>query len=111
MGLDCSEVLRRHQCCCRTNSLCRNGCIFKVSVASCRMTDPDATKPDDWDEDAPRQIEDDDAEKPDGWLDDEPAEIDDPGKTTQQPCIPTSTSSACPAFQTLRRGLLTVPWR
>ena len=45
----------------------------------CRMLDADATKPDDWDEDAPRQIEDDDAEKPDGWLDDEPAEIDDPG--------------------------------
>lgn len=44
------------------------------------MIDPDATKPDDWDEDAPRQIEDEDAEKPDGWLDDEPAEVDDPGK-------------------------------
>ena len=43
------------------------------------MVDADATKPDDWDEDAPRQIEDEDAEKPDGWLDDEPAEIDDPG--------------------------------
>ena len=43
------------------------------------MLDADATKPDDWDEDAPRQIEDDDAEKPDGWLDDEPAEVDDPG--------------------------------
>ena len=43
------------------------------------MLDTDATKPDDWDEDAPREIEDDDAEKPDGWLDDEPAEIDDPG--------------------------------
>jgi len=43
------------------------------------MIDPDATKPDDWDEDAPRQIEDEDAEKPEGWLDDEPAEVDDPG--------------------------------
>ena len=43
------------------------------------MIDPDATKPDEWDEDAPRQIEDEDAEKPEGWLDDEPAEVDDPG--------------------------------
>ena len=43
------------------------------------MKDPDAVKPDDWDEDAPREIEDDEAEKPEGWLDDEPAEVEDPG--------------------------------
>lgn len=50
-----------------------------TGMLSGRVADPEATKPDDWDEDAPRQIEDEDAEKADGWLDDEPAEIDDPG--------------------------------
>ncbi|KAG2565949.1 hypothetical protein PVAP13_7NG154100 [Panicum virgatum] len=34
--------------------------------------------PDDWDEDAPMEIEDVEATKPEGWLDDEPEEIDDP---------------------------------
>ena len=46
----------------------------------CRIPDPEASKPEDWDEDAPAQIEDPEAEKPEGWLDDEPAEIDDPGR-------------------------------
>ena len=45
----------------------------------CRIADPEATKPEDWDEDAPREIPDEEAEKPKGWLDDEPLEIDDPG--------------------------------
>ena len=45
----------------------------------CRIPDASATKPEDWDEDAPVSIEDDEAEKPEGWLDDEPAEIADPG--------------------------------
>ena len=45
----------------------------------CRIADPEATKPEDWDEDAPREISDEEAEKPEGWLDDEPQEIDDPG--------------------------------
>lgn len=49
-------------------------------MSLCRIPDPGASKPDDWDEDAPQQIEDADAEKPEGWLDDEPAEVDDPGK-------------------------------
>lgn len=49
------------------------------SQLSCRIPDPSAVKPDDWDEDAPAAIEDDEAEKPEGWLDDEPAEIPDPG--------------------------------
>ncbi len=44
-----------------------------------RIPDPDATKPDDWDEDAPRVIPNEDAVKPEGWLDDEPAEIPDSG--------------------------------
>ena len=46
-----------------------------------RIPDPSASKPEDWDEDAPVSVEDEDAEKPEGWLDDEPAEIADPGKS------------------------------
>ena len=46
----------------------------------CRIPDPEASKPDEWDEDAPRQIVDEEAEKPEGWLDNEPEEIDDPGE-------------------------------
>lgn len=47
----------------------------------CRISDPEASKPEDWDEDAPREVEDEEAEKPEGWLDDEPLEIDDPGES------------------------------
>ncbi|XP_002735033.1 calnexin-like [Saccoglossus kowalevskii] len=43
-----------------------------------RIPDPDAVKPEDWDEDEPKQIADPDAVKPDGWLDDEEELIDDP---------------------------------
>ena len=43
-----------------------------------RIPDPTATKPDDWDEDAPPKIPDADAIKPDGWLDDGPEFIPDP---------------------------------
>ncbi len=51
-----------------------------------RIADPEAKKPDDWDEDAPKEIPDEDAKKPEGWLDDEPDEIDDPGRVcTQRP--------------------------
>ena len=42
-------------------------------------------KPEDWDEDAPKQIPDEDAEKPEGWLDDEPADMPDPGETLRRP--------------------------
>lgn len=49
---------------------------------NCRIADPEASKPDDWDEDAPKEIVDEEAEKPEGWLDDEPEEIDDPGNST-----------------------------
>ena len=52
-------------------------------AVACRVADPEASKPDDWDEDAPRQIEDPEDEKPEGWLDDEPEEIDDPGEQLQ----------------------------
>ena len=44
-----------------------------------RIADPDATKPDDWDEDAPYEIPDEEAVKPEGWLDDEPEFVPDPG--------------------------------
>jgi calnexin len=37
-----------------------------------------ASKPADWDEDAPAEISDPDATKPDGWLEDEPLRIRDP---------------------------------
>lgn len=46
-----------------------------------KIPDPMASKPEDWDEDAPRQILDESAEKPDGWLDDEPDMIPDPDAT------------------------------
>jgi hypothetical protein len=38
-----------------------------------KIADPDATKPADWDEDAPVSIEDPDAEMPADWLEHEPA--------------------------------------
>ena len=50
-----------------------------IRCCTCRIPDPEASKPDDWDEDAPKEILDEEAEKPEGWLDDEPEEIDDPG--------------------------------
>lgn len=43
-----------------------------------QIVDPTATKPVDWDEDAPAQIIDPNAVKPDTWLEDEPETI--PGK-------------------------------
>ena len=46
-----------------------------------KIPDPEAVKPEDWDEDAPRKVLDESAEKPDGWLDDEPDMIPDPDAT------------------------------
>ncbi|WAQ99047.1 CALX-like protein, partial [Mya arenaria] len=43
-----------------------------------RIPDPDASKPEDWDEDQPIEIPDESAVKPDGWLDDEQPLIPDP---------------------------------
>ncbi|RKF78734.1 Calnexin-like protein [Golovinomyces cichoracearum] len=43
-----------------------------------RIPDPDAKKPDDWDEDAPYEIVDESATKPEDWLEDEPLNIPDP---------------------------------
>ena len=45
------------------------------------MADPEADKPDDWDEDAPYEVPDEEAVKPEGWLDDEPELIPDPGRS------------------------------
>ncbi|KAJ1882958.1 hypothetical protein LPJ66_011082, partial [Kickxella alabastrina] len=43
-----------------------------------QITDPDATQPEDWDEDAPLMIPDDNATTPEGWLVDELLLVDDP---------------------------------
>jgi calnexin len=43
-----------------------------------KIPDPEAVKPDDWDEDAPAMIPDESATMPEGWLPDEPKEIPDP---------------------------------
>lgn len=63
---------------CAMTSTC--ACALTFPCQCCRIADPEASKPDDWDEDAPREILDEEAEKPEGWLDDEPEEIDDPGQ-------------------------------
>lgn len=47
-------------------------------VDEAKIPDPDAVKPDDWDETLPATIIDEDDVKPDTWLDDEPLEIPDP---------------------------------
>ena len=47
-------------------------------VDEVQIPDPEATKPDDWDEEAPFEIPDEDAEKPADWLDDEPLSVPDP---------------------------------
>lgn len=44
----------------------------------CRIPDPDARKPDDWDEEAPEYIVDEDATMPTGWLEDEEELVPDP---------------------------------
>ena len=68
-------------------------------VCLCRIPDPEASKPDDWDEDAPREIVDEDAEKPEGWLDNEPEEIDDPGALHQQLDKPHLFVFSCSQFK------------
>jgi calnexin len=46
-----------------------------------QIVDESAVKPEDWDEDAPREIPDEDAVKPEGWLEDAQANIPDPEST------------------------------
>jgi len=45
------------------------------------IADPEAKKPEDWDETEPPYIDDQDAVMPEGWLEDEPKEIPDPDAT------------------------------
>lgn len=44
-------------------------------------------QPDDWDEDAPYEIEDEEAEMPEGWLENEPLTIPDPGSYRYMSCV------------------------
>ena len=60
------------------NLLCCVTCLVP------RIPDPDAVKPEDWDEDAPQKIPDPNAEKPGGWLDDGPEYIPDPDADTPE---------------------------
>lgn len=52
-----------------------------IPFCNSRIPDPEAEKPEDWDEDAPQKIADPNAVKPDGWLDDGPEYIPDPDAT------------------------------
>lgn len=47
-------------------------------VEEAKIADPEAKKPEDWDEDQPYEIIDESAVKPDDWLEDEPEYIPDP---------------------------------
>jgi len=47
-------------------------------VDEARIPDPEAKKPEDWDEDAPFEIVDEEATKPEDWLENEPLSIPDP---------------------------------
>ncbi|CAM9786116.1 unnamed protein product, partial [Choristocarpus tenellus] len=47
-------------------------------VDEAKIADPEASKPEDWDEDAPARILDEDAIMPEGWLVEEPLRIPDP---------------------------------
>lgn len=47
-------------------------------VDQARIPDPEATKPEDWDEDEPLEVVDTEATRPDDWLEDEPTTIPDP---------------------------------
>merc|ERR1719421_1678227 len=48
------------------------------------INDPDASKPDDWDEDAPKKIPDMSIDKPADWWDDEPEKIPDPSASVPE---------------------------
>lgn len=47
-------------------------------VDEARIPDPEAKKPEDWDEEAPFEIVDEEATKPEDWLEDEPLVVPDP---------------------------------
>lgn len=46
----------------------------------CRIPDPEAVKPEEWDEEAPLEVADEEAAQPEGWLEDEPDQVDDAGQ-------------------------------
>lgn len=50
-------------------------------VDEAKIVDPEASKPEDWDEDAPYEIIDESAEKPEDWLESAPLTIPDPEAT------------------------------
>jgi len=52
--------------------------LWIASQTQNRIPDPEAVKPDDWDESEPEEIPDPEAVKPDDWLDHEPKFIPDP---------------------------------
>ncbi|KAF6748416.1 Calreticulin family-domain-containing protein [Ephemerocybe angulata] len=58
-----------------------------------KIPDPDAKKPEEWDEDAPYEIKDEEAVKPEGWLDDEPSTVPDPDATKPEESTPTGAAS------------------
>ena len=77
-----------------------------------RISDPDAAKPDDWDEDAPMMVPDEDAEKPAGWLDDEPSDMPDPGRFHARPCeVPCRCTASLHAGFTTGWPLPRVIWK
>lgn len=53
--------------------------VLHLRVIKCRIVDPSAVKPANWDD--RRYITDPHAVKPEGWLDDEPTEVPDPTAT------------------------------
>ena len=56
-------------------------------VENPKISDPSASRPSDWDEDAPATIEDPDAELPSDWLTDEPATVPDPEAEVSSPLL------------------------
>ena len=58
-----------------------------------RIKDPNAVKPEDWDEDAPKTIPDEEAVMPSGWLSDEPLTVR--GIATRERHAHTSRGSPC----------------
>lgn len=72
-----------------------------------RIPDPDAKKPDDWDEDAPYEILDEEAQKPEGWLDEEPLSIPDPGGYFLAFGLRVSTYAHIQMLRSPRNGMMT----
>lgn len=90
-------------------------------VDEARIPDEAATKPADWDEDAPLEIPDPDASKPEGWLDDEPLTVSDPDAVKPEewdeeedgewvaPTVPNAKCSEAPGCGEWTRPLIRNP--